>query len=153
MKVVVGSDHAGPELKEEIKTLLTELGHEYEDIGTNSHESCSYADYGYTAAKAVADGRFDCGIVICGTGIGISLTANKVKGIRCALCGDATSARLTREHNDANMLALGARIVGAELAKDIVKAFLSTDFSNVERHAKRVEQIMAVENGEQLSIK
>ncbi len=147
MKIVIASDHAGPALKEEIKRLISELGHDCDDLGTNSSESCSYAEYGHRAAKAVANGDYERGIVICGTGIGISLAANKVKGIRCALCSEPTSARLTREHNDANMLALGARVVGFEVALDIVKTFLSTEFSNVTRHKDRVAQISAIENG------
>ncbi len=150
MKIVLASDHAGPALKKEIMQLVTELGHECVDIGTHTSESCNYGVYGYRAAKAVASGEYDRGIVICGTGIGISLSANKVKGIRCALCSEPTSARLTREHNDANMLALGARMVGFEVALDIVRAFINTEFSAAERHIKRISLITDIENGAEL---
>ncbi len=145
MRVVLACDHSGLALKALIEKLTSELGHEVGDIGTFTEESCSYADIGYKAAKAVSNGEYDKGIVICGTGIGISLAANKVRGIRCALCGDVTSARLTREHNDANMLALGARIIGQEHALDIAKTFLTTDFSGEERHRERIASIAAIE--------
>ncbi len=146
MKIVLASDHAGPPLKAEISKLIVEMGHEVTDIGTHTSDSCNYADFGYNAAVAVANGSYDLGIVICGTGIGISLAANKVKGIRCAVCGEVTSARLTREHNDANMLALGARIIGVEQALDIVKTFLTTEFSGGERHRARIDRIAEIEN-------
>ncbi|MBQ1950496.1 MAG: ribose 5-phosphate isomerase B [Clostridia bacterium] len=145
--IAIACDHAAIELKEEIKRLLTERGLEYTDFGTNDTASCHYPVFGAQAAQAVADGRCDRGIVICGTGIGMSLVANKVKGIRCALCSDPYSARMTRAHNDANMLALGARVIGVELAKMIVEAWLDTPFEGG-RHQTRVDMITAIENGE-----
>lgn len=145
MKVSIGCDHGGYALKEEVKAHLIEKGIEVEDFGTNDLNSCDYPDFGIAAAKAVAEGKVDKGIVICTTGIGISIAANKVKGIRCALCSDLTSARLTREHNDANVLALGAAIVGHLVAIDIVDVFLSTEFSGLEKHARRIEKIKAQE--------
>lgn len=146
MKVSIGCDHGGFPLKEEIKNHLLEKGIEVEDFGTHSLDSCDYPDFGEKAARAVAEGRADKGIVICTTGIGISITANKIKGIRCALCSDLTSARLTREHNDANVLALGAAIVGRLVALDIVDTFLSTEFSGLEKHSRRIDKISALEN-------
>ena len=137
----IGSDHGGFALKEAIKKHLEERGLEYKDFGCMDKSSCDYPVYGRAAAEAVAKGECDRGIVVCTTGIGISITANKVPGIRCALCGDATSARLTRLHNNANMLALGAGIVGTNQALDIVDAFLLTDFSGEERHQRRIDQI------------
>src|SRR5574344_297894 len=131
MKVSIGCDHGGYDLKEKVKAHLIEKGIEVVDFGTNDLSSCDYPDFGIEAAKAVANKEVDKGIVICTTGIGISIAANKVKGIRCALCSDLTSARLTREHNDANVLALGAAIVGHLVALDIVDVFLSTDFSGL----------------------
>ena len=145
MKVSIGCDHGGYNLKEEVKAHLLEKGIEVEDFGTNDLSSCDYPDFGIAAAKAVAEGKVDKGIVICTTGIGISIAANKVKGVRCALCSDLTSARLTREHNDANVLALGAAIVGHLVAIDIVDVFLSTEFSQLEKHARRIEKIKAQE--------
>ena len=145
MKVSIGCDHGGYDLKEKVKAHLIEQGIEVVDFGTNDLSSCDYPDFGIEAAKAVAKGEVDKGIVICTTGIGISIAANKVKGIRCALCSDLTSARLTREHNDANVLALGAAIVGHLVALDIVDVFLSTDFSGLEKHSRRIEKIKAQE--------
>ena len=121
--LAIGSDHGGFALKQEIMKHLTERGIEYHDYGTYSEESCDYPEYGEATARAVASGECDRGIVICGTGIGISLAANKVHGIRCALCGDCYSAEMTRRHNDANMLALGARVLGEGLALKIVDTF------------------------------
>ncbi len=141
MKIAIGSDHGGFALKKELIPYIETMGHEVGDFGCPDEKSVDYPDVAFKEAEAVARGEFDCGIIICGTGIGVSICANKVRGIRCALCTDETMARLTRQHNDANMLALGGRIVGAELAKGIVSAFLSTDFSGVERHAKRIEKI------------
>ena len=134
MKVSIGCDHGGYDLKEKVKAHLIEKGIEVVDFGTNDLSSCDYPDFGIEAAKAVANNEVDKGIVICTTGIGISIAANKVKGIRCALCSDLTSARLTREHNDANVLALGAAIIGHLVALDIVDVFLSTDFSGLTKH-------------------
>ncbi len=145
MKIAMGSDHGGFDLKEQIKAWLQENGHEVVDFGCHSKESCDYPDFGAAAARAVASGQCERGIVICTTGIGISITANKVKGIRCALCSDPWSAEMTRRHNDANMLAMGAGVVGPLLAQRIVEAFLSFAFEGG-RHQRRVDKIMAVEN-------
>ena len=139
--IALGCDHGGYDLKQEIKKYLEARNLEYKDLGCMDKSSCDYPVYGRAAAEAVAKGECDRGIVVCTTGIGISITANKVPGIRCALCGDATSARLTRLHNNANMLALGAGIVGTNQALDIVDAFLHTDFSGEERHQRRIDQI------------
>ena len=145
MKVSIGCDHGGYDLKEKVKAHLIEKGIEVVDFGTNDLSSCDYPDFGIEAAKAVANNEVDKGIVICTTGIGISIAANKVKGIRCSLCSDLTSARLTREHNDANVLALGAAIIGHLVALDIVDVFLSTDFSGLTKHSRRIEKIKAQE--------
>lgn len=147
MKIAIGNDHAAVDLKNEIMAYVKELGHEAENYGTDTKESCNYPEYGEKVAKAVAEGRADCGILICGTGVGISIAANKVKGIRAAVCSDATTARLVREHNHANILAFGARIVGSELAKDIVKAYLKAEFLGG-RHAERVAMISKMEERE-----
>ena len=143
--IALGSDHGGFELKEIVKKHLEERGLEYKDFGTYSLDSCDYPQFGRAAAEAVASGECDKGIVICTTGIGISITANKVKGIRCALCSETTSARLTREHNDANVLALGGGMTGPLLALEIVDTFLDTPFSNLEKHARRISQIADAE--------
>ncbi len=137
----VGSDHGGFELKNAICRHLEQRGLEYKDYGTYSNESCDYPEYGRVVAKAVAAGECDTGIIVCGTGIGISITANKIPGIRAALCGDCFSAEATRLHNDANILALGARVVGEGLALKIVDTFLDTPFSNDERHKRRIAMI------------
>lgn len=142
--IAIASDHGGYALKEHIKAYLAAKGITCEDFGTESAESCDYPIFGRAAARAVAEGRCERGIVICTTGIGISITANKVKGIRCALCGDVVSAELTRRHNDANMLALGAGVTGVMTAERIVDAFLATEFEGG-RHARRVELMMDVE--------
>ena len=142
--IAIASDHGGYRLKEHIKAYLTARGIQCQDFGTNSTESCDYPIFGKAAAEAVASGQCEKGIVICTTGIGISITANKVKGIRCALCGDPLSAELTRRHNDANMLAMGAGIIGANLAERIVDAFLSAQFEGG-RHERRVNLISAME--------
>ena len=144
MKIALGCDHGGYDLKERIKTFLEGKGYTCEDFGTYSKESCDYPVFGKAAAEAVADGRCDKGIVICTTGIGISITANKVKGIRCTLCADSLSAEMTRRHNDANMLAMGAGIVGPNLAERIAEVFLTTDFEGG-RHARRVGLITEME--------
>lgn len=141
MKIALGCDHGGYDLKQAIIRYLEEQGISYEDMGCMDKNSCDYPIYAKAAAKAVAEGRCEKGIVICTTGIGISIAANKIKGIRCALCSDTVSARLTREHNDANMLALGAGIVGVNLALGIVDTFLHTEFSGEEKHARRVGAI------------
>ncbi len=144
MKIAIGNDHSGVELKAEITKLVEEMGHEVINVGTDSTESCDYPVYGEKAARAVAAGEADCGILICGTGVGISLAANKIKGIRCAVCSDTTTARLVKEHNDANIIAFGARIVGAEKAKDIVRAYLGAEFMGG-RHQRRVDLISRLE--------
>ena len=145
--IAIGSDHGGFELKQEIMRHLDELGLEYRDYGTYTPESCDYPIYGEAVARAVAGGEADRGILICGTGIGISIAANKVKGIRAANCGDCFSAEFTRRHNDANILALGARVVGPGLALKIVDVFLTTDFEGG-RHARRVAMIGDIEERE-----
>ncbi len=147
--IAIACDHSALELKKEVEALLTARGLEYQDFGTYTDESCHYPIFGARAARAVASGACDRGIVICGTGIGMSLVANKVSGIRCALCSDPYSAKMTRQHNNANMLALGARVIGVELAKMIVDAFLDTEFEGG-RHQTRVDMISAVEKGENL---
>jgi ribose 5-phosphate isomerase B len=139
--IAIGSDHGGYELKELVKKHLDEIGEKYDDKGCYSLESVDYPAFGRAVAEAVAKGEADKGIVICTTGIGISIVANKVKGIRCALCSDTVSARLTREHNDANVLSMGAGIVGPNLAISIVDTFLNTEFSGLEKHARRISQI------------
>ena len=139
--IALGCDHGGFELMQSVKAYLRELGLEYEDFGTYDTNSCDYPVFGQAAAKAVQSGKCDRGIVICSTGIGISIAANRFKGIRCGLCHDVMTARLTREHNNANMLAMGAKCVDEKLAREIVKTFLETEFSNGERHIRRVELI------------
>ena len=139
--IALGSDHGGFELKEAVKKHLQERGLEFKDFGTYDLNSCDYPEFGRAAAEAVASGECDRGIVICTTGIGISIVANKVKGIRCALCSEKTSARLTREHNDANMLAMGGGMVGTVQALEIVDTFLDTPFSEMEKHSRRISKI------------
>lgn len=141
--IAIGCDHGGYELKQEIKKHLEERGLEYKDYGCDSLASVDYPDYGRAVANAVANGDVEKGILICGTGIGISIAANKVKGVRAALCTDCFMAEATRQHNDANVLALGGRVVGVGLALKIVDTFLDTEFSNDERHIRRIEQIEA----------
>ena len=142
--ISIASDHGGYCLKEHIKAYLTAKGINVLDCGCDSQESCDYPIFAKAAAEAVADGRCEKGIVICTTGIGVSITANKVKGIRCALLSDLMSARLTRQHNDANMMALGAGVVGEKLALEMVDLFLTTPFEGG-RHARRVDKVMALE--------
>lgn len=139
--IAIGSDHGGFALKAEIMKHLEKRGFEYKDLGTYSEESCDYPIYGKAVAKAVASGECEQGIIICGTGIGISISANKVPGVRAALCGDCFSAQATKEHNNANVLALGARVTGPGLALKIVDTFLDTPFSNDERHIRRISMI------------
>ena len=139
--IALGSDHGGYDLKEVVKEHLQKRGFEVKDFGTYSKESCDYPDFGRAAAEAVASVECEKGIVLCTTGIGISIVANKVKGIRCALCSETTSARLTREHNDANMLAMGGGLVGNLLALEIVDTFLDTEFSEMEKHSRRISKI------------
>ena len=147
--IALASDHAGLPLKKEIIALLEEMGLPYHDYGTYTTDSCDYAQFAQRAAKAVAGGECERGIIICGTGIGISMAANKVKGIRCACCSDCYSAKMTRKHNDANMLAMGARVVGPDLGRMIAEIFLTTDFEGG-RHQRRIDQITAIENGADL---
>lgn len=139
--IAIGSDHGGYDLKMKVLRHLDEKGVEYKDFGCADKSSCDYPVFGRAAAQAVASGECEKGIVICTTGIGISITANKIKGVRCALCGDTFSAKMTRLHNDANMLAMGAGIVGENLAMEIVDTFLGTEFSGEERHSKRIALI------------
>ena len=143
--IVIASDHAGLELKQHVMKHLDERNIPYTDIGTYTPESCHYPLFGAAAARGVADGTYEKGILVCGTGIGISISANKIRGIRCANCSDVYSAEKSREHNDANMLALGGRVVGPGLAEKIVDAFLDTEFLGG-RHADRVRMIMELEN-------
>jgi ribose 5-phosphate isomerase B len=142
--IALASDHGGFLLKEDIKTFLAEKGLLLKDFGTNSAESTDYAKWGHLAAQAVASGECEKALLFCGTGIGIGLTANKVKGIRCAMCSDSFSAEMSRAHNDANALALGGRVVGFGLARQIVEIWLNTAFEGG-RHERRVGQISAVE--------
>lgn len=139
--IAIGSDHGGYDLKEKVIAHLEERGFACKDFGCPDKNSCDYPIFGAAVAKAVASGECDRGIVICTTGIGISITANKVKGIRCALCGDPVSARLTREHNDANVLAMGAAIIGERVALNIVDIFMDTPFSGEEKHQRRINEI------------
>ncbi len=144
MKIALGCDHGGYELKQYVMTVLEKLGYEYEDFGCYSTESCDYPDFGAAAARAVADGTCGRGIVICTTGIGISIAANKVKGIRCAHCADCLQAEMTRRHNDANMMAIGAGFTGRNMAERMVEVFLATEFEGG-RHARRVDKMTALE--------
>ena len=137
----LGCDQAGFELMQEVKTYLTGNGYEFKDFGTYSTEACDYPVYGKLVANAIASGECDKGILVCGTGIGISIAANKVPGIRAAVCTDCFTAEATRQHNDANVLALGGRVVGKGLALKIVETFLTTPFSNAERHIRRVNML------------
>ena len=144
MKIGIGNDHVALEMKNEIKEYLTQKGHQVTDYGTHSPERCDYPKYGESVANAVISGEVDRGILICGTGVGISLAANKVRGIRAVVCSEPYSAGLSREHNDTNILAFGARVVGIELAKMIVDIWLSAEFEGG-RHARRVEMIREIE--------
>jgi ribose 5-phosphate isomerase B len=146
MIVAVGCDHGAWEYKKEIIRMLKDEGHEVLEFGCEAGEACDYPDVAEETACCVAEGRADTGILLCGTGIGISIAANKIPGIRCALCTDVTMARLTRDHNDANMLAMGQRTSGLETCKDIVRAFLSTPFSQGERHKGRIAKIAQLED-------
>ena len=143
--IAIGSDHGGYELKEEIKSYLDGKNIKYKDLGIYQLEAVDYSDIGVDVAEAVASGECDLGIIICGTGIGISIAANKVTGIRAALCTNTYMARMAKEHNDANVLALGGRVLGAGLALDIVEAFIETPFSQESRHQNRINKITAVE--------
>lgn len=145
MKIAIGNDHGALDLKLHIKNYLEKQGHEVVNFGIDTTDSCDYPVYAAKVAKAVVAGEVDKGILICGTGIGISIAANKIKGVRCALCSEPCSAKLTREHNDTNILALGARIVGPVLAESIVDTFLNTEFSGDPRHQRRIDLITKLE--------
>lgn len=145
MKIAIACDHGALNLKNKVAAHLKERGCEVVDFGTHTPDSCDYSDFAGPAAKAVAAGECAKGIVLCTTGIGVSITANKVRGIRCALLSDLMSARLTREHNDTNMMAMGAGVVGEMLALQIVDTWLDTPFSEGERHARRIQKMMAYE--------
>ena len=146
MKIAIACDHGALELKNNMKTHLQEKGYEVVDFGTHTLDSCDYPDFAAPAAKAVAAGECEKGIVLCTTGIGVSITCNKVKGIRCALLSDVMSARMTREHNDTNMMAIGAGVVGQMLALEIADTWLGTEFSHNERHQRRIDKLMSLEN-------
>ena len=145
MKISIACDHGALDLKNALVEKLTKEGHEVKDFGTHTLDSCDYPDFVAPAAQAVAKGECEKGIVLCSTGIGVSIAANKVRGIRCALLSDLMSARLTREHNDTNMMALGAGVVGQNLAFEIVDTWLGTEFSHSERHQRRIDKVMALE--------
>ncbi len=145
MKIAIGNDHAATDLKFIIKEYVEGMGHEVINFGTDDNESCDYPAYGKKVGEAVVNGEADCGILICGTGVGISIAANKVKGVRAAVCSDVATAHLVKEHNNANIIAFGARIVGVELAKDIVKTYLEAEFEGG-RHQRRIDMIHDIEN-------
>ena len=145
MKISIGCDHGALDLKNAVVAHLTKKGHEVMDFGTYTADSCDYPEFAAAAARAVADGRCEKGIVLCTTGIGVSITANKIKGIRCALLSDTLTARMTREHNDTNMMAIGAGIVGQLMALQIVDTWLETEFSGDARHQRRIDKLMACE--------
>lgn len=146
MKVAIACDHGGFSYKEQLIAHLQKQGFIVQDFGCFSEESVDYPDYAFAACKAVASGEYSKGILICGTGIGMSIAANKVEGIRCALCSEPVSAKLTREHNDTNVLAMGARMIGIEMAKNIADVWLSTAFSQDERHQRRIDKISNYKN-------
>lgn len=139
--IAIASDHAGPSLKDIFKAKLEERGYTVLDLGTHGEESVDYPDYGRAVGEAVASGKADRGIVICGTGIGISIAANRIPGVRAAVCHDVTSTKLAREHNDANVMALGVRVIGPEVALDCLDAFFATEFSGGERHVRRIGKL------------
>lgn len=149
MKVAIGCDHAGIELKDAVREVLKEQGAQVIDLGTHERDSVDYPDYGAAVARAVVSGEADLGVVLCGTGIGISIAANKVPGARAALCHDTFSARMSREHNDANILAMGARIVGSGLAQEIVRAWLGASFAGG-RHQRRIEKLNQLDRVEEV---
>ena len=146
MKISIGCDHGAIELKTSVVEHLRKQGHEVSDFGTYTPDSCDYPEFAAAAAKAVASGECEKGIVLCTTGIGVSITANKIDGIRCALLSDVWSAKMTRLHNDTNMMALGAGVVGENLALEIADTWLGTEFSHQERHQRRIDKVMALEN-------
>ncbi len=138
MKVAIGCDHGGIELKKTVESVLADLGHEIDDQGCNSTESVDYPNFAKAVSELVKEGRCDCGILICGTGIGMSMAANRIPGIRAALCNEMFSAKMSREHNDANILCLGARVIGPGLAAEIVKTWMTSDFAGG-RHQRRID--------------
>ena len=144
MRIAIGNDHAATALKFEIMEYVKELGHEVVNFGTDTNDSCNYPEIGARVGHAVVEEGFDCGILICGTGVGISIAANKVKGVRAGVCSDVATAHLIKEHNNANVIAFGARIVGSELAQDIVKAYLGAEFMGG-RHQMRIDMISDLE--------
>lgn len=148
MKIAIGADHGGFRLKENIVALLKKLGHEVLDAGCDCPDSVDYPDYAIPVCEMVVKGEADRGILICGTGIGMSIAANKTPGIRCALVHDLFSAKATREHNDTNVLAMGERVIGPGLAEEIVKVWLETPFSGEERHVNRIRKVMEIEAGQ-----
>lgn len=145
MKIGIGNDHAALEMKNQVMEYLKEKGYEVINYGTNTPESCNYPEFGEKVGRAVVSGEVDCGILICGTGVGISLAANKVKGVRAVVCSEPYSAKLSKQHNNTNILAFGARVVGIELAKMIIDEWLGAEFEGG-RHQTRVDMIMAIEN-------
>jgi len=146
MRVAIGSDHAGFQLKNRLRDTLHAQGYEVVDLGTHSPQRCDYSDFASLVGSAVASGDADRGVLVCGTGIGVSIAANKVRGIRAAAVSDPVSARMAREHNDANIVCFGERIVGPDLAEEIVRTFLTTSFSDIARHARRIAKIAELEN-------
>lgn len=145
MKIGIGNDHAAVEMKNDVVAYLEEKGYEVVNYGTDTHESCNYPEYGEKVGKAVASKEVDLGILICGTGVGISLAANKVKGVRAVVCSEPYTAKLSRQHNDTNILAFGARVIGIEMAKMIIDEWLGAEFLGG-RHQTRVDMITAIEN-------
>ena len=145
MKISIGCDHGALALKNKMVAHLVALGYDVKDCGTYTGDSCDYPDFAAAAARSVASGECEKGIVLCTTGIGVSIAASKIHGIRCALLSDVLSAKLTRQHNDTNMMALGAGIVGENLAMEILDTWLSTEFSGEERHRRRIDKVMALE--------
>lgn len=148
MKIAIGNDHAGVDLKNELVDFLTSMDIEVENFGVDTEASMDYPDIAAEVARAIAAGEADLGVIACGTGIGVSMAANKVDGVRAALCSFEYHAKMAREHNDANVCCVGARVIGAELAKEIVRTFVTTEFSGVDRHARRRDKIMALENAD-----
>jgi len=146
MKIAIGNDHAAVDLKNELVDFLTSMDIEVENFGVDTEESMDYPDIAAEVARAVAAGEADLGVIACGTGIGVSMAANKIDGARAALCSFEYHAKMAREHNDANICCIGARVIGPELAKEIIRTFVTTDFSGVDRHARRRDKIMALEN-------
>ena len=147
MRIALAADHRGHLLKDRVAALLTESGHETIDMGTNSSKSCDYPDLGFQAARAVAEGAVDRGILVCGTGIGMSIVANKVAGVRAAICHDELTAQISRRHNDANVLCLAADVLGEDLVRRIVRSWLETGFEDGGRHSRRVTKIKCIEQG------